>query len=97
MADRRSIGFEVPADGYNAAPLNGITDYCLYRKNWEVLAVIEIKRIKRNALVGKEHSPQYLTKIEKKHSFRTFGFMTNGDDALFLNSNAEIFWLRINS
>lgn len=29
LAVRRSVGFEVPVDGYDAAPVNGIADYCL--------------------------------------------------------------------
>ena len=37
IADRRSVGFEIPVDGYDAAPINGITDYCLFRDNGEKL------------------------------------------------------------
>src|SRR6187431_163244 len=86
LADRRSIGFEIPVDGYDAAPINGITDYCLFRDNGEVLAVIEAKRTRRDARVGKEQLYQYITKIEKKQSFRPFGFLTNGDDIWFWDS-----------
>lgn len=84
--DRRSVAFEVPIDGYDASPINGITDYCLFRENGEVLAVIEAKRTRRDARVGKEQLYQYITKIEQKQSFRPFGFMTNGDDIWFWNS-----------
>ncbi|MEK7487024.1 MAG: type I restriction endonuclease [Planctomycetota bacterium] len=83
LADRRSVGFEIPVDGYAAAPVNGITDYCLYRDNGEILAVIEAKKTRRDARVGKEQLLQYLSKIEKKQSFRPFGFLTNGDDISF--------------
>lgn len=86
LADRRSVGFEIPVDGYDAAPINGITDYCLFRDNGEVLAVIEAKRTRRDARVGKEQLYQYITKIEKKQSFRPFGFLTNGDDVWFWDS-----------
>ncbi|MFC0772411.1 type I restriction endonuclease [Terrimonas alba] len=86
IADRRSVGFKIPVDGYDAAPINGITDYCLFRDNGEVLAVIEAKRTKRDARVGKEQLYQYITKIEKKQSFRPFGFLTNGDDIWFWDS-----------
>jgi type I restriction enzyme R subunit len=75
LSDRRSVGFEIPVDGYDAAPVNGITDYCLYRDNGEVLAVIEAKKTRRDARVGKEQIYQYLTKIEAKQSFRPFGFL----------------------
>lgn len=86
LADRRSVHFEVPVDGYDASPINGITDYCLFRSNGDVLAVIEAKRTKRDARVGKEQLYQYLTKIEARQSFRPFGFLTNGDDIWFWDS-----------
>lgn len=86
LADRRSVGFEIPVDGYDAFPVNGITDYCLFRENGEVLAVIEAKRTKRGARVGKEQLFQYITKIEKKQSFRPFGFLSNGEDIWFWDS-----------
>src|SRR6476660_2394008 len=80
LADRTQISFEVPVDGYDASPINGITDYCLFRTNVEVIAVIEAKRTRRDARVGKEQVLQYVTKIASKQSFRPFAFMTNGDD-----------------
>jgi|CXWL01.1.fsa_nt_gi type I restriction enzyme R subunit len=86
LADRRSIGFEIPVDGYDAAPINGITDYCLYRENGEVLAVIEAKRTRRDAREGKEQLHQYLTKIGLRQNFRPFGFLTNGDNTWFWDS-----------
>lgn len=86
LADRRSVGFEIPVDGYDAAPINGITDYCLYRENGEVLAVIEAKRTSRDAREGKEQLHQYLTKIEQRQNFRPFGFLTNGDNTWFWDS-----------
>ena len=86
LADRRSVGFEIPVDGYDAAAVNGITDYCLYRENGEVLAVIEAKRTRRDAREGKEQLHQYLTKIEARQNFRPFGFLTNGDNTWFWHS-----------
>ena len=44
LSDRTQIWFEVPVQGYDASPQSGITDYCLYRTNGEVLAVIEAKK-----------------------------------------------------
>lgn len=86
LVDRTSVSFEVPVDGYDASPLNGITDYCLFRSNGEVLAVVEAKRTKRDARVGKEQLYQYVSKIERKQSFRPFGFLTNGEDIWFWDS-----------
>jgi type I restriction enzyme, R subunit len=82
------VGFEIPVEGFDASPVNGITDYCLYRDNGEVLAVIEAKRTRRDARVGKEQLLQYITKIEARQSFRPFGFLCNGDDIWFWDSHA---------
>ena len=30
LSDRTQVGFEIPVDGYDPKPWNGITDYCLY-------------------------------------------------------------------
>jgi type I site-specific restriction endonuclease len=43
LADRRSVSLEVPVDGYDAALINGITDYCLYRRNAEVLSASGVR------------------------------------------------------
>ncbi len=51
-----------------------------------MLAVIEAKRTKRDARVGKEQLKQYLDKIEAKQSVRPFGFLTNGIDIWFWDS-----------
>ncbi len=40
LRDHSKVKIEIPLDGYEAAPWNGITDYCLYRENGEVLAVV---------------------------------------------------------
>ncbi len=87
LADRTQVWFEVPVDGYDASPQSGITDYCLYRANGEVLAVIEAKKTKRDARVGKEQVLQYVTSIAKKQSFRPFAFMANGEDIFFWDSD----------
>jgi type I site-specific restriction endonuclease len=86
LADRSQIHFEVPVEGYDASPINGITDYCLFRENGEVLAVIEAKKTTRDARVGKEQVYQYVTKIEIRQSFRPFAIMANGEDAWFWDS-----------
>ncbi|HYV94985.1 MAG TPA: DEAD/DEAH box helicase family protein [Chitinophagales bacterium] len=89
LADRTQISFEVPVDGYDASPINGITDYCLYRNNGEVIAVIEAKHTRRDARVGKEQVLQYVTKIAAKQSFRPYAFMTNGEDIWFWDSETH--------
>ena len=44
MRDHSKVKIEIPVDGYDAEPWNGVSDYWLYRENGEVLAVVEAKR-----------------------------------------------------
>ncbi len=87
LSDRTSVGFEIPVEGYDASPQSGITDYCLFRQNGEVLAVIEAKKTRRDARVGKEQVLRYVTEIEKKQSFRPFAIMANGEEIFFWDSD----------
>jgi len=80
------VGFEIPVAGYDASPVEGITDYCLYRANGDVLAVVEAKRTSRDPRVGKQQVLDYVTAIEKKQAFRPFAFMANGEDVFFWES-----------
>ncbi len=43
LHDHSKVKIEIPVDGYDTEPWNGVTDYCLYRENGEVLAVVEAK------------------------------------------------------
>jgi type I restriction enzyme R subunit len=89
LADRTQVGIEIPVDGYDATPLQGITDYCFYRADGEVLAVGEAKRTSRDPRVGKQQVFEYVTAIEKKQSFRPFAFMSNGEDIFFWESDSS--------
>ena len=89
LSDRTQVGLEIPISGYDANPYEGVTDYCLYRSNGEVLAIVEAKRTSRDARVGKQQLLEYIAPIEKKQSFRPFGFMANGDDVFFLDIDTE--------
>ena len=40
LRDHSRVKIEVPVDGYDAESRNGVSDYCLYRENGEVLAVV---------------------------------------------------------
>ena len=44
LRDHSKVNIEIPVDGYDAEPFNGVSDYCLYRENGEVLAVVEAKK-----------------------------------------------------
>jgi type I restriction enzyme R subunit len=83
LHDRTQVRFEVPVDGYDAEPWNGVTDYCLYNPSGDVIAVIEAKRTSRSAREGEEQLRYYVEEIGKRQSFIPFGFMSNGHDIYF--------------
>jgi len=86
LADHTQVGFEIPVQNYDKTKVTGFTDYCLYRNNGEVLAVVEAKRTSRDARVGKQQVLEYIEEIEHKQSFRPFAFMSNGEDTFFWDS-----------
>jgi type I restriction enzyme R subunit len=86
LSDRTQVAFEIPVAGYDGSPSEGFTDYCLFRPNGDVMAVVEAKRTSRDARVGKQQLLQYLERLEKKQNFRPFGFMANGDSIFFWDS-----------
>lgn len=49
LKDNTQVRREIPVDGYDKEPWNGVTDYCLYDPNGSVLAVVEAKRCSRKA------------------------------------------------
>jgi type I restriction enzyme, R subunit len=83
LNDRTQVRLEVPVDGYDAEPWNGVTDYCLYDASGDVLAVVEAKRCSRDARDADEQLRHYVTEIAKKQPFAPFGFMANGHDVWF--------------
>src|SRR6266436_9620535 len=78
LNDRTQVRLEVPVDGYDAEPWNGVTDYCLYDSSGYVLAIVEAKRCSRNPREADEQLRHYVTEIAKRQSFAPFGFMANG-------------------
>lgn len=86
LTDHRQVGFEIPVKNYDKIRVSGFTDYCLFRPNGDVIAVIEAKRTSRDPRVGKEQVLEYVTEIERGQSFRPFAFMSNGDDTFFWDS-----------
>ena len=83
LNDRTQVRLEVPVDGYDAEPWNGVTDYCLYDASGNVLAVVEAKRASRSPREADEQLRHYITEIAKKQPFAPFGFMANGQDIWF--------------
>jgi type I restriction enzyme, R subunit len=89
LLDASEVGFEIPVDGAGAEPWNGVTDYCLYRPNGEIIAVVEAKRMSRDPRVAKEQIRHYVSEIEKRQSFQPFAFMANGIDTYTWDIGAE--------
>jgi type I site-specific restriction endonuclease len=70
IAAPQVVGLEIPIDGYDAEPWNGITDYSLYQPNGEIIAVVEAKRQSRHPNVAREQARHYVTEIAKQQSFQ---------------------------
>ncbi len=85
LHDHAKVKIEIPVDGYDAEPWNGVSDYCLYRENGEVLAVVEAKRTSVDVRLAEAQLTHYVTEIEKHQSFRPFGFLTNGSQIYFVD------------
>jgi len=95
LHDHSKVKIEIPVDGYDAEPWNGVSDYCLYRENGEVLAVVEAKKTSVDVRLAEAQLTHYVTEIEKHQSFRPFGFLANGYNIYFvdvgISAKREIF------
>jgi len=89
LNDRSQVRFEIPVDGYDAEPWNGVTDYCLYDPSGNVLGVVEAKRCSRNPREADEQLRHYVTEIAKRQPYAPFGFMTNGQAIYFWEVGQE--------
>jgi type I restriction enzyme R subunit len=85
LRDHSKVKIEIPVDGYDAEPWNGISDYTLYRENGEVLAVVEAKKTAVDVRLAEAQLTHYVTEIEKRQSFRPFGFLANGLEIHFVD------------
>src|SRR5206468_12685635 len=80
LKDRTQVDFEIPVDGYDKEPWNGITDYCLFDPSGQVLAILEATKTSRHPRDGQEQGRIYLDNVSalEGQSFVPFGFMTVG-------------------
>ncbi|MBI5651441.1 MAG: DEAD/DEAH box helicase family protein [Chloroflexi bacterium] len=85
LANRSQVRFEIPVDGENAEPWNGVTDYSLYRPNGEIIAVVEAKRMTHDARLAQQQAEHYVTEIATHQTFAPFTFLANGIDIYFLD------------
>jgi len=89
LQDPEQVRFEIFVAGYDAAPWNGVTDYCLYRSNRDVIAVVEAKRQSREPQVAEQQVRHYVTEIAKRQSFQPFAFLSNGRETYFWDVDFE--------
>ena len=68
LHDYSKVKIEIPVDGYDAEPWNGVTDYCLYRENGEVLAVVEAKKTSVDVRLAQAQLEYYVKEIEQMNS-----------------------------
>jgi len=85
LRDHSKVKIEVPVDGYDKEPWNGVSDYCLYRENGEILAVVEAKKTAVDVKLAEAQLIHYVKEIEKHQSFRPFGFLANGREIHFVD------------
>jgi type I restriction enzyme R subunit len=85
LRDHSKVKIEIPVGGYDAEPWNGVSDYCLYRENGEVLAVVEAKKTVVDVRLAEAQLTHYVTEVEKRQSFRPFGFLANGREIYFVD------------
>jgi type I restriction enzyme, R subunit len=62
---------------------SGVSDYVLYQPNGEIIAVVEAKKTSIDPRLAQAQTEFYVTEIEKRQSFRPFGFMANGKEIFF--------------
>ena len=85
LADRRSVHVEVPVDGYDASPVNGITDYCLFRSNGEVLGEDNVLKAFSVRVGSLTDFLKYVLKPEHLPNFA--GLVQKAFDAFILEHN----------
>lgn len=83
LRNRSLVRFEIPVDGEDAEPWNGITDYSLYRPNGEIIAIVEAKRTTHDPRLAQQQAEHYVTEISKRQSFTPFAFLSNGVETYF--------------
>lgn len=86
LKDKSRVGLEIPVDGYEKEPWNGVTDYSLYRTNGEIIAVVEAKRTSHDPRLAQQQAEHYVTEIAKHQAFTPFIFLTNGVEIYFIDS-----------
>jgi type I restriction enzyme, R subunit len=59
-------------DGYDAEPCNGVTDYCLYQPNGEVINVVEAKRQSCDPCISQSHVQHYITEMRQSLALTHF-------------------------
>ncbi|GAB4457164.1 MAG: DEAD/DEAH box helicase family protein [Anaerolineales bacterium] len=92
LRDHSKVKIEVPVgtpsrrfENLRDDSLGTAADYCLYRENGEVLAVVEAKKTAVDVKLAEAQLEYYVREIEKHQSFRPFGFLANGREIHFVD------------
>jgi type I site-specific restriction endonuclease len=80
LRDKSRVRVEVPLDGWD-----GFMDYCLYRANGEIIAVVEAKRVAHDPQLAQQQAEHYVAEVAKHQGYTPFIFLTNGSDIYFLD------------
>ena len=83
LRNHAQVGIEIPVDGYDQEPWNGVTDYCLYRANGEVIAVVEAKRTSHDPRLAQQQAEHYVDRDRKAPELPTLRFPGQRDRYLF--------------
>jgi len=83
LSDHTQTGIEIPVEGYDPVPWQGITDYCLYDESGSAIAIVEAKKSSRDARDGEEQLRQYIAEVSRNQSYVPYGFMSNGRKTWF--------------
>lgn len=74
------VSFGIPLYNYIESQEPLIYDYCLYRENGQVLAIVEVNFTCKNLETGQCKAVDYVNQLEKKQLLRPFAFQTNGQE-----------------
>lgn len=96
------VGFEIPVSNYDTTIVTGFTDYCLYKQNGEIIAVVESKRTSRvvrlysivdflKHILKIESLPSYEAIVRKAFDAFILEHNYNADQSRFLSAVRNFF------
>ncbi|QHT71699.1 sigma-70 family RNA polymerase sigma factor [Rhodocytophaga rosea] len=83
--DPSQVSLTLPLVTYIQSSESGLYDYCLYRENGQVLAIIEVQFTCKDLEIGEYKAVEYINQLEKKQPFRPFAYQSNGQEIFIWN------------